>query len=296
MVSLITQVSPEWPIAGAKRKQLDIPAMDAMTRHLAWMRLRGLRPATITQRQNVLRRLAHRLPVPLLEATPEHLLSWALTLHTSPPSVANSIANVACFYRWAFDEGLIPADPAAKLPRPKVHKGLPRPIADNALDIAISTAPPDVRCWLVLGAYAGLRAGEMSRLQRKDILDTAATPVLLLDGKGGKQRIVPASARVLFELRAYGLPSRGPVFRRRDGLPGAPSPARVSQLVNEHLHGLGIHDTGHAARHRFGTAVYQASKDIRLLQELLGHSDPATSAIYSAYAQDDAAAVVALIS
>jgi integrase/recombinase XerC len=267
--------------------------MSPVDDHLAWMRLRGLRPATLTQRCNVLRLLAQRLPVPLLDATPEHLLAWALSLSTSPASVANSIANVVCFYRWAHETGLIAENPAAKLPRPKVHRGLPRPIAETSLDVAISTAPADVRCWLVLGAFAGLRAGEMSRLQRKDILDTAATPVLLLDGKGGKQRIVPASQRVLFELRAYGLPTRGLVFRRRDGQPGSPSPARISQLVNEHLHGLGLSDTGHAARHRFGTLAYQHSKDLRMVQELLGHEVPATTAVYAAYAAEDAAEVVA---
>lgn len=270
--------------------------MCLMDDHLAWMRLRGLRPATITQRRNILRRLAHALaPTTLADATHSQLLDWALSLRTGSASVANSIANVAQFYRWAFDEGHIPENPAARIPRPKVRKGVPRPMAETTLDAAIATAPPDVRCWLVLGAYAGLRAGEMARLQRKDILDTAETPVLVLDGKGGKERVVPASPRVLFELRAYGLPTRGLVFRRRDGLPGAPSPARVSQLVNEHLHGLGINDTGHAARHRYASAVYQRSRDLRLCQELLGHADPGQTARYAAYAAEDAALVVAAI-
>ena len=92
----------------------------------------------------------------------------------------------------------------------------------------------------------------------------------MLDGKGGKQRVVPASTRVLFELRAYGLPTRGPVCRGRDGVPGAPSAERGSQLVNEHLRDLGLADTGHAARHRFATRALHLSHDLRMVQ-LVAH-------------------------
>lgn len=283
-------------VALAPLKQLDSRAMDAIDDHLTWMRLRGLRPATLTQRRNALYRLASQLPCHLLEATEADLYAWHVSLKGSPAYIANRIANAACFYKWAFDTGRTTNDPTRRLVRPRVRKGIPRPIAENTLDIAISTAQPDVRCWLVLGAYAGLRAGEMARLQRQDVLDTAEPPVLILDGKGGKQRVVPASPRVLFELRAYGLPSRGMVFRRRDGLPGAPTPARVSQLVNEHLRNLGLVDTGHAARHRFATQTYRIGKDLRVVQELLGHGDPATTSVYTAFSIGEAVKVVDALS
>lgn len=289
--------TPLSPIAKPSSPQVTsgVVSDNYLADHLAWMRLRGLRSATITQRRRALARLEYALGKGLLAATAADLYTWALSLTGSDPYIANRIANASCFYRWAADEHLISENPAANLPRPRVHRGLPRPISEDRLEIAIATAAPDVRCWLVLGAYAGLRAGEMARLQRKDILDTAETPVLLLDGKGGKQRVVPASPRVLFELRAYGLPSRGLVFRRRDGQPGAPTPARVSQLVNGHLHNLGIADTGHAARHRFATRAYQQGHDLRMVQDLLGHSDVGTTAVYTAYAAEDAARVVAAI-
>jgi integrase/recombinase XerC len=257
------------------------------------MRLRGLSPASIYQRRRALARLEAFVGKPLLEATEDDLHRWQEQLRGSVAYIANRLANCSQLYAWAHGTAdLLAENPARRMVRPKVGRGLPRPIGDAALDIAISTAAPDVRLCLVLGAYAGLRAGEMSRLERRDILDTVEAPVMLLQGKGGKERIVPASPRVLFELRAYGMPTRGPILRRRDGRPGAPTPARVSQLVNEHLHDLGIGDTLHAGRHRFATATYQISRDIRLVQELLGHSDPATTAVYAAYAASEAAAVV----
>jgi len=261
------------------------------------MRLRGLSPASIYQRERALIRLEAALRKPLLEATEADLRAWQEGLRGSLAYHANQVANCAQFFAWAHETAdLIPENPARRLVRPKVGRGLPRPLADDHLEVAIRTAAPDVRCWLVLGAYAGLRCGEMSRLERRDLLDTVPEPVMLLRGKGGKQRIVPVSARVLFELRAYGLPSRGPIFRRRDGRQGAPTPARISQLVNDHLHGLGITDTGHSTRHHFATHIYRISRDLRLVQELLGHSDPATTAVYAAYAQSEASEVVGQLS
>ncbi len=52
---------------------------------------------------------------------------------------------------------------------------------------------------------------------------------------------------------------------------------------NDYLHELGIPDTLHAGRHRFGTRVYAGMPDIRVVQALMGHSDPATTAGYVAY-------------
>jgi integrase/recombinase XerC len=257
------------------------------------MRLRGLSPASITQRRRALVRLELHLNRPLTEATEEDLYQWQSGLRGAPAYIANQIANAACFYKWAFEVAeIIPTNPARRLVRPKVPRNMPRPMSEDKLEVAISTALPDVKCWLTLGAYAGLRAGEMSRLRRVDVLDDVPEPALVVLGKGQKTRIVPASSIVIDALREYGMPSRGDVFRRRDGGPGAPSPARVSQLVNEHLHELGIEDTGHAGRHRYATRLFWASKDLRLVQEMLGHGDVATTAVYTAYEIETAAKFV----
>lgn len=264
----------------------------AVAAHLTWMRLRGLSAASITQRRRTLARLQAALRVPLMDATAEDLSEWQEKLRAAPASLANYVANVACFYRWAYDHKHLNENPAAVLVRPKVPRGVPRPMGEERLRRAIDSAEPDVRCWIILGAYAGMRVGEMSRLDRQDVMETAEPPVLYLRGKGAKIRVVPASSRVIAELLRYGLPSRGPVFRRRDGGVGAPSPARISQLVNGHLHEHGITDTAHATRHRYATRMYALSKDLRLVQEMLGHADVSTAAGYCAYGADEAASFV----
>lgn len=85
---------------------------------------------------------------------------------------------------------------------------------------------------------------------------------------------------------------RGPVIRRRDGRPGPAKPHSVSQRTNAFLHSIGITETLHQLRHRFGTTTYQAVRDIRAVQELLGHASPTTTAIYAAAASEVARAAV----
>lgn len=88
------------------------------------------------------------------------------------------------------------------------------------------------------------------------------------------------------------LPRSGWLFPRRDGQPGPVPPHLVSHLVAAHLHDLGLPWTCHQLRHRFATRLYGVGKDLRLTQELMGHSSPVTTAGYAAWAREDAAQAV----
>jgi integrase len=61
----------------------------------------------------------------------------------------------------------------------------------------------------------------------------------------------------------------------------ARQPGRLSPLIRVHLHSLGIPATAHQLRHRFATRLYQATKDLRLVQEMLGHESVATTQRYA---------------
>ena len=128
---------------------------------------------------------------------------------------------------------------------------------------AVATAPPRVRPWLVLAAWAGFRACEVAKLRRENVLDTAAPPVLLVASdatKGTRERIVPMSVFVLAELRVAGLPHNGWVFRRHDGRHGPNAPWTVSHLANSHLADCGADATLHQLRHRFGSSLYKETQ------------------------------------
>jgi integrase len=271
-------------MTAATPRGLDPASLALIDAYLAELKLRGCTAMTLKNRRNSLHRLGRQLPCPLLDASPDVLLDWQhshLTgLAASTRSSMTSLARV--FYRWAVRRGHLAVDPTPDLVRPRVPRYLPRPIGEDDLREAIESAPERVRPWLVLAAYAGLRAAEIAALRREDVCDTVRPPVLIVrHGKGDRDRVVPLSPAVIDLLP--GLPRRGWLFPRRDGTAGHVKPHTVSHLVARHLHELGLPSTCHALRHRFGSQVYALSGDIRVAQELLGHQRLETTAVYTAW-------------
>jgi len=268
---------------------------DVIALHLRHLELLGRAPETIACRRRALTRMQQLLGVPLLEASGEDLAVWRATLNVGPGTVAGYVSHARSFYEWARLTCRYDGNPAAGLPVPKQGRTLPRPITEADLLAAVTGAPPRIRPWLVLAAYAGLRAKEIALLRRECVRETARPPALLIAlsaTKGHRERVVPLSRFCLGELLDHGLPRSGYVFRRADGLPGPNTPSRVSQVANNWLRGAGIDATLHQLRHRFGTQVYAVDHDLRLTQELLGHARPSTTAGYAAWDQASAAATV----
>ena len=264
--------------------------------HLEYLQQCGRSARTIYQRNRSLVRLAAALAVPLIEAAATDLAAWRANLTCGEEAVKHYVGDVRQFYRWAIEHGHYAGDnPAARLPVPRVGRRLPRPMADDRLFAVVELADDRIRPWLKLAGWGGFRAKEIALLRRQHILDTANPPVVLIvhdATKGRAERIVPLSQYVLAELYSHGLPAHGWVFRRRDGRPGPNTPHLISTLCNRFLHEQGYDDTLHQLRHRFGTMMYRQTKDLRLVQELMGHADPRTTAGYAAYDQADAAKAV----
>lgn len=271
------------------------PHSDVVKRYLEWFQLGLPSPNTVIVYGSILTRLDEALPAGLIEASAEDLATWQRGLALSHNSIRLYMATTRGFYKWACAAGLRKDDPMKGLPSPRKRRMIPRPIPEEDLFEAIMTAPIRIRAWLVLAAYAGLRACEIAYLRREDILDTARPRMLIVSAqaaKGSVERIVPLSDDVWGELVAAGVPRRGWMFPRADGHPGPNRPSRVSQLVNDHLHSLGIHSTLHKLRHYFGTETHKACHDIRIVQELMGHASLETTGGYTAHAPADAVAAV----
>ena len=268
---------------------------DPVRAHLHHLSMRGLSPVTIGTRGHVLARLRASLTCELLDATAADLAAWRATLTGAVTSgtIAGYVSHVRESYAWWQASGYISENPAAQLPIPKTSRRLPRPISEAALMEALDCAPRRVRPWLVLAAWAGLRAKEIALLRGENIQLHAAEPFLLIASdatKGVTERVIPMAPFVISELAAADLPVRGLVFHRFDGKPM--HPALISKLCNNHLHDYGVPDTLHSLRHRFGTMTYHVSHDLRAVQELMGHASPATTAGYAAYDRAEAAAAV----
>lgn len=266
--------------------------------HLKWMQLLGRAESHRYGRSRALIRIAAAIaPVQLRRAGVEHLYAWRAGLAVCDGAVQSYVAHAREFYGWLVAEGFRDDNPALALPVPPRPRMLPRPISSDDLAYALATAPSRVRPLLVLAAWCGLRAVEIAGLRRENVLDTASPPVLIVAIEATKgrraERAIPLHPFALAELHAVPLPRAGWVFPRRDGRAGPNRPWRVSHLANDHLHSVGITATLHQLRHWFGTETYQNSRDLRVVQELLGHATPQTTAGYAAISRDSAREAVA---
>lgn len=253
---------------------------------------RNLSAATITHRRFRLMALVRWMDKDILDAS-THDLEKFLDLHDLAPQTRYTYTSyLSAFYRWALRERIVRKDPTEQLVKPKLPKRVPRPISDDDLATAVEAADPRMRCFLLLAAFAGARCMEIAGLRVEDIHRDRG--VLLLRGKGDKERLVPLHDDVHRALIGYGLPRAGYVFRRSDGHPIKPS--TISRYVGRFLRELEIDATAHQGRHSYATALYQLSGgDLRLVQDLLGHASPASTAIYAAWSPERATKVVDLL-
>jgi integrase/recombinase XerC len=269
--------------------------------HLIHQERRGNLPRSIEKRQGSLRSFAYWLePRTLLDANREDIETFLDTRRGRESRTLNSktryswLSDLHVFYTWAINEELTTSDPTLGIVRPKTRRNLPRPIADEDLERALSEAPAQMRAMLSLAAYQGFRCQEIAGLTREDILDTRDPAVIVVvKGKGGHQRIVPLHPETLSALRCLPMPRSGALFHLPKG--GCHTPETVSVAMRRYFAELNIDATAHRLRHWFGTGVYAASRDIRLTQELLGHQSPNTTALYVAWAAVDAAPAVATL-
>lgn len=196
----------------------------------------------------------------------------------SPSAACRAVSDLAAFYRWARRENLATIDPTDLVERPRVPRRLPRPadVEGAARALAIGAEPERRACALML--YAGLRCCEVAVLERRDI--DLVEGWLTLRGKRGHQRRVPIFAPLEpWLIPLVDLEPRARVYTGRRGRPL--SPQRVSHRVCEHLDRVGCDFTGHQLRHRFGTHVLSQTRDLRLVQVLMGHATVSTTQIYT---------------
>ncbi|GAA3172695.1 tyrosine-type recombinase/integrase [Blastococcus jejuensis] len=246
--------------------------------------LRGLRPNTVRVRSECLIRLQEFVGRPLRDVTEVDLLRWEREKVSGrkPETRRAYVSHVKAFYRWAKVAGIVTVDPSTRLTNPRLNRPLPRPVPDDTLRQAVEKARPKMRLMILLGAFCGLRCQEIAGLHWTDLRNSEdGTSLLIREGKGGKERVVPVPAVVLEAFVAHGRRRSGPVFY---GLDAAQiNPKAVSTSLNRFFDRHGLDFTAHQLRHRFGTTAYQITKDLRLVQEMLGHSSPNTTARYAAY-------------
>lgn len=261
--------------------------------YLQHLRRRDLSGNTVDKYRFQLAAFEAWLEQDLVVATAADIEAFIATRKVADRAKYEWISRLSCFYTWCRRAHGVPMlDPTEAITRPKLRKNLPRPISEEDLELAMTLAPDRrMYAWVVLGAYAGFRCCEIAWLDVDSVMWHEG--LVNVFGKGRKERIVEMHPLVVDALKACGLPSHGRVFRKADG--GPVSPRIVSNTGNAYLRSIGINATFHQLRHRFGTKTYEACRNIRVVQELLGHAHSSTTDVYTAFAREAArAAVLAL--
>lgn len=188
-------------------------------------------------------------------------------------------AGTVQFFDHCVKSGVCDTNPALELPRAPESTPKPRPVTDAAWQALLAAAPPREKLMARLAAEAGLRRAEVACLHRQDLIEEADGWTLIIRGKGDKQRMVPITESLALAVREYrsGWTPRGYVFPGGDN--GHVSANWVGKLVSDLLPpGWSMHKL----RHRYATRGYAGTRDLRAVQEALGHASVATTQRYTA--------------
>ena len=214
----------------------------------------------------------------------------------APTSLRRRAAALKGFYRFAYGEGRIQLDVAARLDLPKQRRRLPDVLAlddvERLLDAAAARGPRDGALLELLYA-AGLRVSEAIGLDREDLsLDGGFVRVV---GKGDRERLVPVGEtaidalvgwldgpRVALLERHHVTPVRGgPLFLGDRGARLARQQAWAAVTGAARAAGLDGRVSPHTLRHSFATHLLEGGADLRVVQELLGHASISTTQLYT---------------
>ena len=224
----------------------------------------------------------------------QHVRSFAARSHAGglqARSVQRRLSALRTFFGFLMREGAVSVNPAVGISAPKAGKRLPHTLDVDQMARLLSMTPRDALQWRDLAMMellysSGLRLAELTGLDL-DNLDLTDRTVRVL-GKGRKVRIMPVGKQAIAALRGWlrertvlAAPGETAVFVSHRGrrLGGR----AVQLLVARHARaqGLpqGVHP--HLFRHSFATHLLESSRDLRAVQELLGHASISTTQIYT---------------
>ncbi len=209
----------------------------------------------------------------------------------APRSVQRRLSAVRTFFGYLLREGHAASNPAHEVRAPKQRKALPKTLDVDQMQRLLAFRADDRlsardKAIMELFYSSGLRLAELVGLDLTE-LDLADRTVRVL-GKGGKTRIVPlgrfaaeALARWLEERGALAPPGERALFLGRGGRRLTPRAVQLRVAGWARRQGLGVHVHPHLFRHSFATHLLESSRDLRAVQELLGHADIGTTQVYT---------------
>ncbi len=217
--------------------------------------------------------------------------SYIRNLHEkkySPTSIMRKIASIRGIFKWACTNEIITTNPALTLEQPKIPQKLPKVISVAEIEEILGQDLSKAQIVTVELLYGcGLRVSELVNLKINDF--DLNGKFLKCTGKGSKDRIVPLGTKAINAIKTY-LPEREFYLQKNNK-------KSSKLLINEHgkeatrqeiytfIHNQGkkLHKTisPHTLRHSFATHLLENGADLRVVQELLGHSNVSTTQLYT---------------
>ena len=274
-------------------------ARQAIDRFLATLRNeRQLSPHTLNNYQRDLRQLAgfcdQQQLADWLQLDSQHIRQYVAQRHRqglAAKSLQRELSAMRGFFDFLIREGQLPGNPARDVQAPRVRRKLPTTLDVDKTAALLNDQDSDPlavrdRAIVELFYSSGLRLSELVQLDLAQ-LDLAEAQVRVL-GKGNKSRIVPVGRQALAALRdwlairpTFPLQDQQALFVSRHGR--RISARTIQKRLRERAlrQGLDVPVHPHMLRHSFASHLLESSGDLRAVQELLGHSDIATTQIYT---------------
>jgi integrase/recombinase XerD len=210
-------------------------------------------------------------------------------------SAARALAAVRGLHRFAVRDGLVDDDVAREVTPPALPVRLPRALSIDQVEqllagcIGDGPGPLRDRALLELLYSTGARISEAVAIDLDDL--DAEQRTVLLQGKGGKQRIVPVGRPALAAVDAYRVRARPVLATRGRGSPALLLNSRGARLSRQsawhalrgaaEVAGISAAVSPHILRHCFATHLLAGGADVRVVQELLGHASVTTTQVYT---------------
>lgn len=277
------------------------PLLPTIKFYVRYLRLeRNLSPNTIEAYRNDLAHLEAfmmRNNLKLENVTLEQLHTFAASLHEygiTPRSQARVLSGVRSFFRFLVLDGVVESDPTELLEWPSLPEHLPVVLTleeidriEDSIDLSKAEGARN-RAIIEVLFSCGLRVSELVNMKLSDLY--LEDRVLLVRGKGNKERLVPVSNKAITDLKRWffdrNLMKIKPgeddyVFLNRRG--AHLTRTMILIMVKRQAEEAGIKKTisPHTFRHSFATALLQGGADLRSIQAMLGHEKIDTTLVYT---------------
>jgi len=225
-------------------------------------------------------------------------LAWLHSEGLKASTVARRLSAIRQLFLFMYRDGIRPDNPATNIMSPRQEQMLPKILSEADVDQLLDTAEKiglsgkreDLRLHaLVETLYAtGLRVSELVTLPRRAV--GPDTTMIMVRGKGGRERMVPLGNRARLALSAYLQASAGDLAKQSSflfpsrGKEGHLTRRRVGQLMKDLAVTAGVMPSAvspHKLRHAFATHLLAHGADLRAVQQMLGHADISTTQIYT---------------